>query len=81
MTLKISDELAMLAVSVARYEEDGSDDAKICMRFEAESALERVRSYTQPAYDRYRAAASDEFSLQIEADASGVVPALELVKA
>ena len=68
MTLKISDDIALLAVSVARYEDDPSPDALICMRLEVESVWERVRRHTQKTYDDFRCEARDEFRLQLVKD-------------
>lgn len=71
MTLKISDDIALLAVSVARDEEDPSPDALICMRLEVESVWERVKRHTQKIYDDYRSDARDEFRLQLVKDLGG----------
>jgi hypothetical protein len=68
MTLPISDDLALLAVSAARYEADGSPDAMICLRLEVESIWEKVRSSTQATFDAFRADARAEFQLQLAKD-------------
>lgn len=66
MSLKLSDELALLAVALERSQ--GDDESLLLVRLEFQALWVKFKRDTQEIHDRYTREARDEMAAQIAAD-------------